>query len=258
MQASAVLTALRSRGARVRIIEGNRLGVEPRRVLTPELRAACRAHRSAIVELLGLESFPPFDRLDRAWQEAVQRALGGFASAGKRASLEDLAGAARLELVFDRRVEPAYARTSVRAARQLLPAVYRGEVVSRVGADGLAHVGLSVDALDLDPRPRSEPEPPPGKMFCRGCLELTPEHPGSYCFACATGTEDSLPSRFAPIALELLERFGPARVRGSRIAEIHELAKERDLLRAVTRSLEPPAARRRVRGSAGRPVESTD
>ena len=243
MEAAALVTTLRSRGARLHVLEGGRLGVEPRRVLTDDLRSEIRIHKSAILSLLASEAASPAARLEAAWASALERAREGFAAAGRLPISEDLVGAARLELALDREVVPPCPKSSGRVARQLLREVYVGRLIARVGTDGLAHVGLSVDALDLDPAPPSEPEPPLGKMRCHGCLELAPEHRGSYCFGCATGADASLPSKLMPAAIELLELHGPAGARGVRLERIRERARERRCAMLGGRSSTPRESR---------------
>ena len=58
MKTEEILTALHSRGACVHLLRGQRLGVEPRSVLTDDLRAEIRAHKDALVQVLRREDGP--------------------------------------------------------------------------------------------------------------------------------------------------------------------------------------------------------
>jgi hypothetical protein len=52
VQAQELLRTLQGRGARLRVAQDGRLGIEPSSVLTDELRAEVRANRDALVEAL--------------------------------------------------------------------------------------------------------------------------------------------------------------------------------------------------------------
>jgi len=52
MHAQELLHTLEARGARLRVAEGGRLGIQPASALTDELRAEVRANRDALVEAL--------------------------------------------------------------------------------------------------------------------------------------------------------------------------------------------------------------
>ncbi len=52
MEAAEILTALRERGARAQVLDGDRIGIEPSSALTDSLRAAVRAHRHELLAVL--------------------------------------------------------------------------------------------------------------------------------------------------------------------------------------------------------------
>ena len=56
-KADAIVATLEARGATIRVL-GDRLGIEPRRVLDDDLRAAIRANRAELLKLLERELAP--------------------------------------------------------------------------------------------------------------------------------------------------------------------------------------------------------
>jgi hypothetical protein len=87
MEAQEVLRALEALGARLLVDEGGRLGVQPASQLTDELRAACRAHRDELRELVRAAA-PPEAAVDnwlrwaRGEWDSFERLAGDFEDQG--------------------------------------------------------------------------------------------------------------------------------------------------------------------------------
>jgi hypothetical protein len=129
VQAREILHALLVRGGRLQIDDQGRLGVFPSSALTDELRAAVRAHRDELRELVQVREQPvkaPIDQLDEDWRACKQRAREGYAQAGVQPAW-GLDGATRLEL-------------EILEGRRLLEAVYAGRLAAILGSDGRAVV----------------------------------------------------------------------------------------------------------------------
>jgi hypothetical protein len=129
VQPQELLHLLEAKGARLHVLEGSRLGVEPASVLTEELRAAVRAHRDELRELVQSKPRPraPIDELDVDWRACKALAREGYARAGTRPPVWGLDGATALELdLLDH--------------RRILEAVYAGRLVAILGTDGRAVV----------------------------------------------------------------------------------------------------------------------
>jgi hypothetical protein len=125
-----ILRAVETRGGRLIVAEDGRLGAEPASVLTDELRAACRAHRDDLRELVQVKTQPPrapIDELNEDWRTCKAHARERFARARTRPPAWGLDGATALELdLLDR--------------RRILEAVYAGRLVAILGTDGRAIV----------------------------------------------------------------------------------------------------------------------
>jgi hypothetical protein len=135
--AAAILARLRGRGARLHVLAGRRLGVEPRSALTEDLRGAVQAHKNAIVQLIESEGECPAVGLERAWAAAVDRAKGGFTRCGTSPVDGVLTAAAKLELdlaepeaVFPLGVTPEI-------MQDLLNAVYSGQLDAELLESGV-------------------------------------------------------------------------------------------------------------------------
>jgi len=170
MSAAALLADLQARGIAL-AAEGGRLRWRaPRGALGP---ADLERLRRAKPDLLRLLEGPapsahpgtPAAALDVAWRRALARARRGFAGAGRDPTPAAPEGAAALELAADPEAPVSEADRTRAEARRLLPAIYAGRLVARLGPDGRPHVAQAAEALDLcrrlSPRraPRSERAP---------------------------------------------------------------------------------------------------
>ena len=147
MRAARILAELERRGARVEVLEGDRLAVAPRGVLDDELRAWIRARKAEVVAALAapeVEVAPtsPFDQLQSDWTEALRRAWAGFSHNGvhaERATLE-AAGTLEMKAVEWRRMGAA-GFPEAQQGLELLGGIYAGRLTARV--DSLGRVTIS-------------------------------------------------------------------------------------------------------------------
>jgi hypothetical protein len=136
VEAREILRALESGGGRLVVDEGGRLGVQPASQLTDALRAAIRAHRDELRELVQAAASPPEVREPRhaepaedytAWTrgdwDEFERLAGDFEDQGM--SKEEAVALARQRVARARAGAPAseLADAPVVAAREQLGAV---------------------------------------------------------------------------------------------------------------------------------------
>jgi len=147
MNTERILTALRSRGACVHLLDGEHLGIAPASVLTDDLRAEIRAHKSELVQALQAEAPQPThapacpaDQLGADWRRAMATTRSRFKETGVEPNHETLEAAAWLDLQLEKSLFPRPG-ISEAAARRLLEAVYSGRLVAGI-KDG-ARVVLS-------------------------------------------------------------------------------------------------------------------
>jgi len=164
MSAAPLLAELRARGACLRL-EGDRLRLEaPPGGLPRRLVEAARAQREELLRALGqpasaAPSRPgaipgsPAAAMERAWRRAVARAREGFGRAAREPAASDLEGASALELAADPQAPVPEADRTRAEARRLLPAIYAGRLVARLGPDGRPRVAQAAEVLDLRRRP---------------------------------------------------------------------------------------------------------
>ena len=88
---------------------------------------------------------PPFAAVERAWQDALERARRSFAPGGEPLP-ETLLGAAVLELRLGEEPWPLVSPTRAEA-RALLAEVYAGRLRARIGPDGRIRLGSAREGL---------------------------------------------------------------------------------------------------------------
>ena len=146
MEVQDILTTLQQRGATVRVLDGGRLEVIPRRVLDDELRAAIRAHKVEVLAELRQATRAKFDLA------TVARARASFAARGIDPSAGALKGAATLEQwIADG--GPPRRGLSIGDLQGWLEEIYAGRASGRLLDDGRVVLRPRYNPADAAVRP---------------------------------------------------------------------------------------------------------